>query len=44
MKKKNKEDYVILQERLQKLESDYSSAKEKLKMYALDGDLSENAD
>lgn len=44
MKKKNKESYLILQEKLKKLESECASTKERLKMYGLDGDLSENAD
>ncbi|MEG7978724.1 MAG: hypothetical protein NY202_02190 [Mollicutes bacterium UO1] len=44
MEKKNKEGSVILQEKLRKLENDYSSTKEKLKMYGLDGDFSENHD
>ncbi|CAJ0749013.1 23663_t:CDS:10 [Entrophospora sp. SA101] len=44
MKEKNKEEFVIFQEKLRKLESEYSATKEKLKMYGLDGDFSENAD
>jgi len=44
MEKKNKGGYLILQEKLRKLESDYSLTKEKLKIYGLDGDFSENAD
>ena len=43
MKKKNKEDYVILQERLRKLENDYLNAKERLKIYGAK-DSSENSD
>ncbi|CAJ0865784.1 13940_t:CDS:2 [Entrophospora sp. SA101] len=43
-KKKNREGYLILQEKLRKLESDYLLTKEKLKIYGLDGDFSENAD
>lgn len=44
MEKKNKGGYLILQEKLRKLENDYSLTKEKLKIYGLDGDFSENAD
>lgn len=44
MKKKNKETYAIIQEKLRKLESDYAATKEKLKMHSLDGDFSENHD
>src|SRR2546421_2421705 len=43
MKKKNEEGYIVLQKKLQKLENDYFSAKEKLKMYGAK-DCSENSD
>ena len=43
MKKKNKEGYLILQEKLKKLESDYSATKERLRVYGYK-DSSENAD
>src|SRR4051812_1861604 len=43
MIKKNKEDYIILQEKLRKLENNYFFAKEKLKMYGAK-DCSENSD
>ena len=43
MEKKNKEGYIILQEKLQKLEKDYFSTREKLKMYGAK-DCSENSD
>ena len=43
MEKKNKEGYIILQEKLQKLERDYFSTREKLKMYGAK-DCSENSD
>ncbi len=43
MKKKNKEGYLILQEKLKKLESAYSATKERLKTYGYK-DSSENAD
>ena len=43
MKKKNKEDYIILQEKLQKLENDYLDTKERLKIYGAK-DSSENSD
>jgi len=43
MEKRNKEGYIILQEKLQKLERDYLSTREKLKMYGAK-DCSENSD
>ena len=43
MEKKNKEGCIILQEKLQKLERDYFSTREKLKMYGAK-DCSENSD
>jgi len=43
MEKKNKEGCIILQEKLQKLEKDYFSTREKLKMYGAK-DCSENSD
>src|SRR6185436_14673775 len=43
MKRKSQESYVALQEKLQKLEGDYFSAKEKLKLYGAK-DSSENSD
>jgi transcription elongation GreA/GreB family factor len=43
MKKRNKEGYIILQEKLRKLERDYFSTREKLKMYGAK-DCSENSD
>ena len=43
MEKKNKEGYITLQEKLQKLEKDYFSTREKLKMYGAK-DCSENSD
>ena len=43
MEKKNKEGCIILQEKLRKLEGDYLSTKEKLKMYGAK-DCSENSD
>jgi transcription elongation factor GreA len=42
-KKGNQEGYIILQEKLRKLESDYLATKEKLKVYGYK-DSSENAD
>jgi len=43
MEKKNKEGCIILQEKLQKLEKDYFSTREKLKLYGAK-DCSENSD
>ena len=43
MPKKNEESYIILQEKLRKLENIYFSTKEKLKMYG-SKDCSENSD
>jgi transcription elongation factor GreA len=43
MKKKNQESYAVLQEKLRKLENDYFSTKEKLKLYGAK-DCSENSD
>jgi len=45
MKKKrgNQEGHAVLQEKLRKLESDYSATKERLKIYGYK-DSSENAD
>ena len=43
MKKKNREGYAVLQEKLKKLESAYSATKERLKTYGYK-DSSENAD
>ena len=43
MKKKNQESYAVLQEKLRKLENDYFSTKEKLKVYGAK-DCSENSD
>ncbi|MDR1670707.1 MAG: GreA/GreB family elongation factor [Spiroplasmataceae bacterium] len=40
---KNKDNYLILQEKLQKLEKDYLETKEKLKIYG-SKDISENSD
>ena len=42
-KKENQGGYAILQEKLRKLEEDYSATKERLKMYGYK-DSSENAD
>jgi hypothetical protein len=43
MKKKNQESYMVLQEKLKKMESDYSATKEKLRTYGYK-DSSENGD
>ncbi|WNE40973.1 MAG: Transcription elongation factor GreA [Mycoplasmataceae bacterium] len=43
MPREIKSDYLILQEKLQKLESDYIETKEKLKVYGAK-DVSENSD
>lgn len=43
MKRKSQESYITLQKKLQKLESDYFSTKEKLKLYGAK-DSSENSD
>lgn len=42
-KKENQEGYTALQEKLKKLESDYSATKERLRTYGYK-DSSENAD